>query len=66
MPARVILIPVDDRDRNLAIADEAPTLWDVTHRRGRGRKGYRLRWGCIVEPEGTAHLRLGCTEACVI
>jgi hypothetical protein len=23
----VILIPADDRDRNLAIADEMPTLW---------------------------------------
>jgi hypothetical protein len=25
-----------------------------------------LRWGCIMEAEGTAHLRLGRTEACVI
>jgi hypothetical protein len=24
---RATLIPVDDRDRNLAILDEAPTLW---------------------------------------
>ena len=23
----IVLIPADDRDRHLAIADEAPTLW---------------------------------------
>jgi hypothetical protein len=62
----VALIPVDDRDRNLAIPDEAPTLWMRCTCRRRRRNRYRVRLGRIAKAEGTAHLRLVSTEAFVI
>jgi hypothetical protein len=62
----VFLIPVDHQNRAFAIPDEAPTLWMGCARRGWWRNGSVLRWGRIMEAEGAAHLRLGCTEACVI